>query len=290
MNNCNPVSALPEWSGLNQMVRDGRRSAAGRGSCRVFRYSSAAETGEIPEYPADRRKRENFTLIELLVVIAIIAILAGLLLPALNAAQEKGRAISCLSNLKQIAQGASFYSSDYNTARIIYLGGGSLWPQLLTKKCNYLPPLRSDDLGNPLGGVFKCPSEKRVRTGIAYYQGWRDSHYGLNSHFAYRDTDPAGGDKVSTSTGTVWAPKKELDQASKTVYFGETDPYSDNTYSDWNYEFRHMNSKGINSVYLDGHADTRSSKNIPTQLLFQYEFCRQTYYWRQPDRTSWIDF
>ena len=61
-----------------------------------------------------KQGKHSFTLIELLVVIAIIAILAGMLLPALNKAREKVRTVDCINNEKQIFLYMNMYAESYN--------------------------------------------------------------------------------------------------------------------------------------------------------------------------------
>ena len=68
-----------------------------------------------------------FTLIELLVVIAIIAILAAILLPALNSARERGHSASCASNLKSCGSAYNFYASSHNDMVIYSVANGGLW-------------------------------------------------------------------------------------------------------------------------------------------------------------------
>lgn len=144
------------------------------------------------KHPPGSRRTENFTLIELLTVIAVIAILAGLLFPALGQVRNKARLTECLNNLKQVGCAFSGYMVDFSDTFPV----AAMKPTVTPEKERI-----ADILSTYAGGtkIFKCPGD--IRPEKEFDGNTEDKTFYEAEGCSYEYASMLGGRKVGATMG-----------------------------------------------------------------------------------------
>lgn len=212
-----------------------------------------------------KHSESRFSLVELLVVIAVIAILAGMLLPALNAAKSKAQSITCINNLGQVMKAQMNYASDYGDCMVSHLIFGSTWVPYSVVLGKYVPvdpPLDRTVYLSPK--LLQCPSNPENRPPVSSW-GWNDvygflyvSWTGRREYDAFRLRNDGG----------IFYPVHRISAPSKTVMAADTATKSGRGFHGFFPEetvdaaqqgaIYMQHSNRANSAFADGHVSAMS--------------------------------
>ena len=215
-----------------------------------------------------------FTLIELLVVIAIIAILAGMLLPALGKAKAKAKQTSCYNNLKQMGLAMHLYTDDFDGK--VPRGNQPFWWQV------YIPYLGGTDAARDQYGrikVYTCPSYPDKKQVICYVvNAWQFSS--IRDRAGSEITGRQAVNRIQQPTGTIYfadnssGPSRPVFTIGSIIGADDLNdvwapnhlPYTTTSRGTrLNSERRVANArhgKGCNLMFFDGHAGWNNSQTM----------------------------
>ncbi len=207
-------------------------------------------------------KQKNFTLIELLVVIAIIAILAAILLPALQSSRERGRSASCINNLRQIGALFSTYSDTFDDIVPPYewkrpagsTGSGSTIHWLDATDSWFVQQFNPKATSTNYPQVLTCASV--VKTNLSWKQ-FAMPHGSSFSAYYPNIPDTVGWATKRNMFKKISKVVQAIDSKGYTSYNGANEKYFIKTGTDLRLDWRHGGR--INAVAMDGHAETTDS-------------------------------